>query len=105
MRRIAFIATFLGLFALLLMLNLSSPVIVSNSSSLSVLEVNSKVQTTGKVIAERQFEQTKILKLENGIEITCKSCPNYLNRTVSIEGIVNKYLNKTQIEALRVSPK
>ena len=70
---------------------------------LSKLEENSKVQTQGKVIAERVlYEDTKLLKLNNSLEILCQACPSYINRTLDILGTKESYKNQSQIRALRL---
>ena len=104
MRKIAFMLTIIGIFVLLMLLNFSAPVIVDNYSSISKLEDNTKVQAQGRVISERTlYGETKLLKLDNGIEITCKSCLSYINRTLEVMGTIERYQNKTQILALSIS--
>ena len=104
MKKLSFIIVILGIFILLLIMALSSPALVFAPSDMSKLGVNSKVQTTGKVISERMlYENTKLLKLNNSIEIICNSCPSYINRTIYVTGIVDKYQNKTQILALKIT--
>lgn len=103
MKRLALAIVLAGIFVLLLMLNLSSPKIVHNPSELSGLVDNSKVQTQGKVISERTlYGNTKLLKLENSIEILCPACPPYINRTLDVIGTSETYLNKSQISALKI---
>ncbi len=102
MRRLSFALTIAGLFILLIILNFSSPVLVDNPSQLSTLEQNTKVQTSGKVVYERQYQTVKTLKLDNGIEILCNSCKSQINRTITVIGTVEIYQNRTQIQALRI---
>jgi hypothetical protein len=104
MKRLALAIVILGIFVLLLMLNLSSPVIIDNYSELSKLTDYTKVQTTGKVISERiLYENTKLLKLDNDIEILCKACPSYVNRTLEVLGTSETYVNRTQVNALKIT--
>ena len=103
MKRLSFGVMLIGLFLLLFLLTFSSPIIINNPSELSKLTENTKVQTTGKVISERVlYEQTKILKLDNNLEIICNACPSYINRTLNILGTSGIYINRTQITALRI---
>ena len=102
MKKITLIITFLGIFALLILLNFSPPIQVSSQKEISRLIDNSKVQTQGRVIGERQIENAKILKLDNSIEVLCQSCSSQINRTLSIVGVVESYQNKTQIRALTI---
>ena len=103
MRRLAFAITLAGIFILLMMLNLTNPLIVDNYSSLSTLTEYTKVQTTGRVISERVlYENTKLLKLDNNIEVLCQACPSYVNRTLQVIGTSETYINRTQITALKI---
>jgi hypothetical protein len=103
MRKLAFIITIAGIFALFLILAFSKPLAVHNSSDLSKLTDNTKVSTTGKVISERiLYGTTKLLKLDNSIELVCSSCPSYANKTIQVIGTSEKYENKTQIQVLRI---
>ena len=103
MRKIAFMIAIAGIFVLLCLLNFSSPIVVNDSSDLSKLTDNTKVSTAGKVISERiLYENTKLLKLDNSIELVCNSCPSYANKTIQVIGTAEKYLNKTQVQVLRI---
>jgi hypothetical protein len=103
MKLLALALTLTGIFILLVLLNFSPLIVVSAPSDLSKLADNTKVSTTGKVLSERiLYEQTKLLKLNNSLELICSSCPNYQNQTLKVIGLIDKYENKTQISALRV---
>ena len=104
MRRLAFAITIIGIFVLIILLNLSSPLVVDSSSSLSKLVDNSKVQVTGRVISERiLYEDTNLLKLDNNIEVLCQACPTYINRTLQVIGTSETYINRTQVTALKIT--
>jgi len=104
MRRLAFAITIIGIFILIIMLNLTNPLIVDNYSSLSKLTDYTKVQTQGRVISERiLYEDTKLLKLDNDIEILCQACPSYINRTLQVIGTSETYINRTQVTALKIT--
>lgn len=97
--------TILGILFLLYMINFQQPLKVANPEQLSSLEENTKVQAEGIVTKESSFTQTKLLKLSSGIEvITDLSSPALLNKSISVIGTISKYLNKTQIEALKITP-
>jgi hypothetical protein len=103
LKKITLIITILGIFTLLILLNFSKPAIIDNYSSLKKLTDNTKIQTTGKVVSERiLYESTKLIKLNNSIEIICNSCPNYLNQTINVIGTTETYGNKTQVNALKI---
>ena len=102
MKIVALAITLIGILILLILLNLSSPLLSDNSSIQNQID-NTKVQIQGKVIQERiLYEQTKLIKLDNNIEVLCTSCPNYLNKNITVIGITEKYQNKTQIKVLKV---
>jgi len=104
MRRLAFAVAIIGIFMLLILLNLSSPKVINNYSELSKLTDNTKVQTQGRVISERiLYENTRLLKLDNNIEILCQACPSYINRTLEVIGTSEVYINRTQVNALRIT--
>ena len=103
MRRLAFAITILGIFVLIILLNLSSPIVINNYSELSKLTDYTKVQTQGRVISERiLYADTKLLKLDNNLEILCQACPSYINRTLQVIGTSETYINRTQINALKI---
>lgn len=103
MRRLSFIIVIIGLVLLVSLLQFYPPKQVNSPEELSFLQPNQKVQTQGTVLSERTlYEKTNLLKLDNGIEITCNTCPSYLNKSIALAGLVEKYQNKTQISALRI---
>ena len=102
MRRFAFALTFIGLFTLILILLLSSPKTIIDSEELVGLQANQKVQITGKVIQEKYSRYEKTLTLENGIQVTCKNCPIYLNKNISVLGTLETYTGKPKIKALKI---
>ncbi|MEM4259190.1 MAG: hypothetical protein QXS38_00285 [Candidatus Pacearchaeota archaeon] len=105
MKRLSFVITILGIFILLVLLNFQSPKIINRYEELSNLPDNTKVQTSGMVLSEKKYASTKIIILNNSLEINCKSCPSYpsyINRTITVTGIVKKYQNRPQIQALRL---
>lgn len=103
MRKIAFMIAIAGIFILLYLLLFSSPIAINKPADLSKLTDNTQVSATGRVVSERiLYGTTKLLKLDSNIELVCTSCPSYLNKTIQILGATEKYLNKTQVIALRI---
>lgn len=103
MRRLSFIITIIGIFILLILMNFSSPKSITSPEELNTLVDNSPVQVQGQVISERiLYGKTKLIKIDNNIEIICNSCPVYLNKSISVIGTSEKYENKTQIIALKI---
>lgn len=103
LRKLSLITTILGILALFLILNLSSPIEVNSPEQLSKLTPNQKVTTTGEVISERVlYAQTKLIKLNNSIELVCDSCPACKNKTIQAIGTAEQYENKTQISVSKI---
>lgn len=103
MKKLALALALAGIFILLLILNLSSPIKITNSSDLSELPENTKVRTTGKVVSEKLYSDLRIITLDTGIQVTCTDCPSYHNKTLEVTGVVEAYINRTQIAALSLS--
>ncbi len=100
MKKIAFSITIIGIFILLVLLNHSKPII--NPSNLTDLQPNQKVSVTGEVLEEKYTKSSKILLINNK-EIVCDlSCPKYLNKNISVLGLIDLYNSKKQIIALRI---
>ncbi len=103
LRKLSLIITMVGILSLFLILSLSKPIEVDSPSELSKLTANQKVQTVGKVVSERAlYEKTKLILLDNSIELICDDCPPYSNKTVQALGITEIYQNKTQLSVLRI---
>jgi len=102
MRKLTFILVLLGIFALFILLNLQKPLEITSPSQLSNLEINQKVLISGKVVSESLQGSTRLLKFNNSLEVCIKSPISYVNRTLTLIGITSKYLNKTEIQALRI---
>ena len=104
---LSFVLMIAGISALLLILAFQPPQEISAQNFLENMLENQKVQTSGIVITEKQFGSSKIIILNNSIEIVCNSCPaqSLKNRSISIVGTISKYQNKTQIIAAEISIK
>ena len=73
-------------------------------NSYSELKENSFVQTSGKVISERNFSDFSIIKLDNDITITC-NCQGFINKTIDAEGKVTAYEGELQITSYNIKEK
>jgi len=102
LKRLSLITALLGIFILLILLNFSPAIQVNSPSELEKLTENTKVWTSGRVISEKTYENTKILKLDNQIILYCSSCPSYINRTFKVVGIKESYNNRTEIRVLEL---
>ncbi len=90
--------SFLGVFFLLFLSNIIKPKIVSN---LKELELNERVITKGKIIEIKNYDSFSIIKLDNNITITC-NCQLEKNQIITVEGKVEEYKNKLQIQAEKI---
>jgi hypothetical protein len=54
------------------------------------------------MLSERQYGELNLIKLDNNITLVCTSCPNLKNQTIRVLGTVQKYLNQSEIEVLRI---
>lgn len=103
MRRFAFIIAILGIFVMALLLEFGSVREIESYAELEELEVNAKVLVGGNVVEERiLYEGTRLLKLENGVEVVCECAGSFNGEKVLVEGAVSEYEGKKQVEALRI---
>jgi len=102
MKKLALTLSLIGIFALFMILNFSHPIQITAQSDLQNLIDNTKVQVQGRVVSEKQYSTEKVLKLDNNIEVSCTSCPNYLNKTIQVIGTIENYQNRTRIISLSV---
>ena len=102
MRRWAFAVMVFGMFVLLLMLNMK-PKEIGSYEDMEQLEINTRVSVTGKVIEERViYEDSKLLELENGIELVCECSGFFEDEEVEVIGVVSEYEGKKQIDVLEI---
>ncbi len=102
MRRLAFVVVIVGMFVLLLLLNLE-PETVESLEDLEGLEINTRVVVSGEVVSERVLYLGKrLLVLENGIELVCSCSGGFIGREVFVEGVVSEYGGKKQVEVLEI---
>ena len=93
-KNLALLFALLGILSLFAASFLIQPKLVSNSSQ---LKENDFVKTQGKIILIREYDEFKIIKLDNNITFTCYSCDFKINQTISAEGRVSRYKNYLQI--------
>jgi hypothetical protein len=102
MRKWAFIISILGMFILVLVLNVS-PIKIETYSELEKLEVNTKVSMSGIVVSERIiYEGTKLFEMSNDIELVCECLDNLEGKQINVIGIVEEYKDKKQIRVLEI---
>ena len=102
MRRWAFVIAVLGLFVLFLFFN-SGAKDIECYENLQSLGLNSVVDVRGLVVEEKLiFGGTKILVLENGVELICDCPDNFEGEEIFAEGIVSEFEKMKQISVLRI---
>jgi len=93
--KICFSISILGIFSLLLISSLVQPKLISRYSE---LRLDESVRTSGKVISFNEFQDFGVIRLDNGIIVTC-NCQLKENSTIRITGKVTEYKNQLQIQA------
>lgn len=102
MRRWAFVIFVLGIF---IMFVLGEYYIfeIEGGEGLESLEINSRVRVSGEVISERVIYQgTRLLELDNGINVLCECKENLLTKKLFVVGKVSEYDGRKQIIAEEV---
>ena len=103
MRRISFILTLLGIFILFLILLLSKPIPVSSPEQLKFLNQNQKILLQGKVIKESLNKNSRALKLDNNLSLTCeKPCPSYLNQNIQAIAVIEEFNSNKYLKVLKI---
>ena len=98
MRKIAFILTILGMLVLLSMLLFQKPIFINSPEELTKQIPNQLVQAQGTVVQETLSKKYKIILLDNELEASCDlSCPNFVNKTVSILGNYDDFYSQIKI--------
>jgi len=93
LKQLSFILTFILLLALSIILITQKPLTISSPEQLINLTENQKVQTRGVVTEEKFSGNTKILTLDNNLEIiVSKSTPYLLNQSIAVLGIYDNFL-------------
>ncbi len=103
MKGMALFIAISGIFVLeLLMLSLKA-VEINDVKELDNLEINSKVVVEGKVVNERiLYLGSKLIVLDNGVEIICEDSESFKGKRIRVEGLIDEFNNKKQIGALRI---
>lgn len=104
MRKIAFVASILGIFILFLLSAVLPPTPISSLSGLNKTINNQKIITSGKVVEERFYPSYSLLKLDNSLPLhcDCKSL-SFMNKNISALGIINEFpLGNKYIKILKI---
>lgn len=101
LKLISLIIAITGISLLLLLAFLLPP---KSIFSYQDLKENSFVQTSGKVLSERNYSDFSIIKINNNITITC-NCKGFFNKTIEVEGKVESYEGALQIKAYKIREK
>jgi len=99
MRRWAFVVAVFGMFVLVMFLGFFGKEV----ESLEGLEVNQKVYLEGEVVEERfLFGNSRLLVLDNGIELVCECSGSFKGRDVEVVGVVSEFEGNKQVEVLEI---
>lgn len=102
MRRWAFVVFVIGIFVMFILANQLIEEVM-DETDLSRLELNARVSLSGKVVGEKIiYDGTKLLELEDGIEVVCESDFSFVDRNVRVIGKVSEYDGKRQVIAEKV---
>jgi hypothetical protein len=102
LKSISLISSLIGLFLLLFLPFFYTPLQVSSYSDLIT---GKYVKSSSKIISIKEFQDFKIINLENNITFTCDSCKLIPNQTVEIVGLVTQYKGARQITAQKMKIK
>jgi len=102
MRRFAFVVLIVGMFVLVAALGFGEKKVMSYGDLIE-LEVNQKVFLRGVVESERViYEGTKLIVLENGVELICGCSEIFYGKSAEVNGIVEEYEGKKQVRVLEI---
>ncbi|MDP1695632.1 MAG: hypothetical protein Q8L29_01810 [archaeon] len=97
MKKLALFLALIGIFILLTILNYSSPLPINSSKNISSININQKISLSGKVTSQTSAK----LIIDKNLEVYCGcSSKNYLNKNVSILGVMGEYYGEKIINAL-----
>ena len=104
MRKLAFIASLLGIF-ILLIVSLVLPATPLNSiSDLNKTINDQKVLVSGRVIEEKFYTSYSVLNLNNSLSLRC-NCKSlsFKNKNISALGIVNEFpIGNKYVKVLKI---
>jgi len=102
MRKWAFIVVVLGMFTMVVLLNLE-PKEIEDYSDLEGLELNTRVSVSGEVVDEKViYGSRRVLSFDNGIEAVFDGVGGFEGEIVEIAGVVSEYEETKQIEVERI---
>lgn len=92
MRKLAFIASLLGIFSLLIVSLVLPATHLNSISDLNKTINNQKAIVSGKVIEEKFYSSYSVLKLNNSLSLRC-DCKSlsFKNKNISVLGIINEF--------------
>lgn len=102
MRRGAFIAMIVGMFVLLLLLNLPAKEIKSYEE-IESLEINTRVKVSGSVVSEKViYENEKVLELDRGITLVFEGIGQFTGKEIEAVGKISEYEGKKQVTVEKI---
>ncbi|MDO8564113.1 MAG: hypothetical protein Q7R87_03830 [Nanoarchaeota archaeon] len=105
MNKLPLFLTLLGILALILILNLSQPIEINSQEDLLNLTQNQKVQVSGKVIEQKDYDKITFLTLNNNLNLTYSGKYfNFLEKDIRVTGTYDNY-NYPKIKILELKIK
>lgn len=97
----------IGLLSLTALLPLQNSLVISTHSDLDSLKHNQKISVSGKVIKESYYFESKILTLDNKIQLHCSSCSQIQlkDKTITAEAKFQNYNNQKTLDILKLKIK
>ena len=92
------------MFFMSLLLEFGSVKEIESYTEIEEMEVNTKIRTRGLIIEESiLYGETKLLELENGVQLICECSENFEDKEVLAEGVVSEYEGKKQMTVLKIT--
>jgi len=105
MRNLALIGCIFGILLLAGILILEKPIKISSTEDLFNLQDNQKVYVSGQVIEEKALSNSRLIILNNNIEIycDCNKLPKLKDKSIQAIGIIDNFSGKIRINVLKIS--
>ncbi|MEK6910870.1 MAG: hypothetical protein AABW82_03785 [Nanoarchaeota archaeon] len=102
MNKLSLFLTLLGILTLILILNLSKPIEINSQEELKGLIQNQKVQVSGKVIEQKDYNKITFLTLNNNLTLTYSGSHfNFLEKNIQATGTYDDF-NYPKIKVLKI---
>ena len=97
-----------SLIGVFLLLILSLTIQPEQITTKNINQSKGYVKLQGKIISQRSYDEFSLLTLEDSygkVQVSCFECKNFVNKSVIIEGRIEEYQGRKQIQAEKISIK